>query len=343
MTFLGTNLQDFATLAIYIAVGLLLGMALDHLLRIRLLAAMRDRFWKGWPAVMDGLKRMPTWWLGLTGAALALERLSWSARAEMIIGKGLLVFAGITVTVAATRIAADLVRLYAQSSSDAAGSSTIFVNLTRIVVVLLGGLLILNALSISITPILTALGVGGLAVALALQDTLSNLFGGIQIVASKQVRPGDLLELDSGKTGYVEDITWRYTTLHTLGNNRVIVPNALLSKAVITNYALPDSQLSVIVGVGVAYGSDLDLVEQVTTQVAREAMAHYDADLTDFEPWVTFTAFGDSSINLNVGLRTRTPADQYSLRSEFIKRLNARYAAEGIEIPYPHRVVQTIS
>lgn len=333
MTLFGTRIQDFILLAAYVAAGLALGAALERLTAARLRAAARRRAWDGWDAIVRGLGHMPVWWMALAGGAAALERLAWSAHAETLIGKALLVCAGLTITIAATRIATGLVRVYAEAAEGAAASSTIFINLTRVVVVLLGALLVLNALNISITPILTALGVGGLAVALALQDTLSNLFGGIQIVASKQVRPGDLLELDSGKRGYVEDITWRYTALRTPSNNRVVVPNALLSKAVITNYSLPDAELAITVDVTVANGSDLALVERVTTEAARETMASVEPSIAGFEPSVRFKAFTAAGVTLGVGLRSAEPGGQYLLRSELIKRLQARYAAEGIEMP----------
>jgi small-conductance mechanosensitive channel len=112
--------------------------------------------------------------------------------------------------------------------------------LTKLFVYLIGSLIILQTLNISITPILTALGVGGLAVALALQDTLSNLFSGLQIIASKQVRPGDYVKLESGEEGYVTDITWRNTAIRALPNNMVIVPNSKLASTLVTNYYQPE-------------------------------------------------------------------------------------------------------
>ena len=115
----------------------------------------------------------------------------------------------------------------------------------------------LNGLGLSITPMLTALGVGGLAVALALQDTLANLFAGVYITIAGQIRVGDYLRLDSGQEGYVADIGWRSTRIRMLPNNLVLVPNAKLSQAIVTNYYLPDRELAVLVEVGVDYGSDL--------------------------------------------------------------------------------------
>ena len=109
---------------------------------------------------------------------------------------------------------------------------------------ILGGLILLNHFNVSITPILTALGVGGLAVALALQDTLSNLFGGFYVAVAGQVRLGDYIKLNTGEEGYVTDIGWRCTTLPGTANNMIIVPNAKLAQAIVTNYYLPEKRMA---------------------------------------------------------------------------------------------------
>ena len=129
----------------------------------------------------------------------------------------------LSVTVAAGRAAAGFVRLYADRRDNLLGSTSIFVNLARALVLVIGALVLLQSLGISITPILTALGVGGLAVALALQDTLSNLISGLHVAASQQIRPGDYIRLDSGDEGFVTDITWRNTTIRALPNNLIVV------------------------------------------------------------------------------------------------------------------------
>ena len=254
-------------------------------------------------------------------------------------GAALVVLAGITVTIAAMRIATEFVRGYAVAESGPLPSTSIFVNLTRIAIVLLGALLVLNALNISITPVLTALGVGGLAVALALQDTLGNLFAGLQLVASKQVRPGDYLLLESGQEGTVEDIAWRYTTMRTQANNLVVVPNAKLGQTIITNFQLPSQPLSIIVEFGVAYGSDLERSQAIAQDVAARVMAEMQPDITEWEPVVRFSGFGDSDVQAIAIMRVVDFGDQYALKSEFIKRLHARFAEEGIEFPFPQRVV----
>ncbi len=125
------------------------------------------------------------------------------------------------------------------SSASPASSSSIFKTLALIIVGLVGLLIVLDELGIAIAPIITALGVGGLAVALSLQDTLANLFAGLHILMSRNIRSGDYLRLASGEEGYVQDITWRNTTLRELSDNLVIVPNKKMTETILRNFSLP--------------------------------------------------------------------------------------------------------
>lgn len=237
------------------------------------------------------------------------------------------------------KIAGDLVS--ARTADAKLPSANLIPNLARTVVLIIGALMLLRALDIEITPILTALGVGGLAVGLALQDTLANLFAGIQILISKQVRVGDFVRLSSGEEGYVTDITWRYTTVRQLGNNNTIVPNSKLSAAVTSNFTMPEPEQSVVVQVGVSYDSDLEHVERVTIEVAREVQQRVDGAVRTHEPFTRYHTFADSSINFSVILRGTEYTSQYLMIHEFIKALHARYKKEGIEIPFPIRTVYT--
>src|SRR5206468_6100788 len=214
-------------------------------------------------------------------------------------------------TVAAARVIAGLVRTVTQSRSGVAGSATIFVNITRVLVLAIGFLVVLQTLGISITPLLTALGVGGLAVGLALQDTLANLFAGIHILLSRQVRPGDFVRLASGQEGYIQDVTWRYTTIRQLANNLTIVPNTQLASAVTANFSLPDPQQAVLLDVGVSYDSDLRKVEVVTVEVGREVMQQVEGGVRDFTPSIRYHTFGDSAIQFTVILRGQDYVSQY--------------------------------
>ena len=251
----------------------------------------------------------------------------------------ILVIIILSVTWLLTNIATGFLELYAGRFKDAIPQTTIFKNLTKIVIITIGFLIILQTLGISITPILTALGVGGLAVALALQDTLSNLFSGLHIILSKQVKTGDYIKLESGEEGYVVDITWRNTTIRMLANNIVIVPNSKLASIIITNFCLLEKEMSLLIQVGVSYDSDLKKVERVTIDVAREVMETITGGVTEFEPFIRYHTFDDSSINFTVILRAREFVNQYLVKHEFVKRLHERYKKEGIEIPFPIRTV----
>ncbi|HEX2385423.1 MAG TPA: mechanosensitive ion channel family protein [Candidatus Binatia bacterium] len=211
--------------------------------------------------------------------------------------------------------------------------------LTKIVMVAVGAMLLLDNLGISLTPILTTLGIGSLAVAIGLQDTLGNFFAGLYLKVDRPVDIGHYVKLQSGEEGYVERIGWRSTRIRMLPNNMVVVPNNKLVQDNITNYHLPDRELIVPVPVGVAYNSDLEKVERVTGEVAAEVMQTVDGGVRGFTPVMRYQSFGQSSIDLIVALRAREFTDSVLIKHEFIKRLHARYAKEGITLPYPTRTV----
>jgi len=156
---------------------------------------------------------------------------------------------------------------------------------------------------------------------------------------SRQVRAGDYIKLESGEEGYVTDITWRNTTIRMLANNIIVVPNSKLASIIVTNFCLHEKEMGVLVQVGVGYNSDLEEVERVTIEVAREVMTAIDGGVSEFEPFIRYHTFDDFSINFTVILRVREFVNQYLVKHEFVKRLHERYNREGIEIPFPIRTV----
>lgn len=156
-----------------------------------------------------------------------------------------------SVTLALANVSKKLIQVYSAKVQSAFPVTSLTQNISRIIIFAIGILIILNSLGISITPILATLGVGGLAVALALQDTLSNLFSGFHIAIARQIRVGDYVKLDSGEEGYIADINWRTTKIKMLPNNVALVPNEKLTKAIITNYYLPDKEMAVLINLGV--------------------------------------------------------------------------------------------
>ena len=203
----------------------------------------------------------------------------------------------------------------------------------------IGILIFLDSIGISITPILASLGVGSLAVALALQDTLANLFAGLYMIADKPIEPGHMIRLPGGEEGHVTKIGWRSTWIRQPPNSMLVIPNAKLAGGIIINYDLPQREIAVTVPIGVRYDSDLGSVESVTLDVARGVQRTVTGAVAEAEPVLRFLGFGDSSIQLSVTLRARDFTGMAEVRHEFVKRVQSRFRQEGIIIPYPVRTL----
>ncbi|MHB8994829.1 MAG: mechanosensitive ion channel family protein [Armatimonadota bacterium] len=212
--------------------------------------------------------------------------------------------------------------------------------ISAIAIVVVGVLTLAGQMGYKIPPLLTGLGIGGLAVALALQDTLANLFAGFYMMFDQPVHVGDYIQLKSGEEGFVQEIGWRNTRIRPWSNSDILIPNSVLSQTIFTNHYLPAQELSVVVECGVSYYSKLANVEQVTLEVATEVLARVEGSARAWEPRVYFHTFGDSNVEFRVVLRAQEFSAQYQLKSEFIKALHERFAAEGIEISFPMRKVE---
>jgi small-conductance mechanosensitive channel len=324
---------------VFIFAGYAVGKIFEHLVIKRLKALAKQSAWRADDILLESLGRTTTIWFLLGGFYGAVETMPLSADLAAFLRKALFIAFVASGTLLIARLGVNYVNLYAMQVRGILPSTTIFSNLTRALIYIIGVLVILQTLGISITPILTALGVGGLAVALALQDTLSNFFAGLQIIGSGQVKPGEFIRLESGEEGYVVDVTWRNTTIRQLPNNMVIIPNAHLASSRVTNFDRPDKEQAILVQVGVSYGSDLEKVERVTIDVARDIMQSVQGGIPEFQPFIRYHTFADFSINFTVIMRGREFVDQYLVKHEFVKRLHERYARESIEIPYPIRTV----
>ena len=209
----------------------------------------------------------------------------------------------------------------------------------KIIVYFVAFVLILDALGIQVTALVAAFGIGGLAIAFALQGTLSEFFAGIYIMSDRPVRVGDYVELESGRKGYVIDVGWRSTRIRELPNNIIVVPNSKLAGSIITNFYLPEQEMACLVQVGVAYNSDLEKVERVTIDVGKKVLKKITGGIPEFEPFIRYHTFSDFSINFTVILRVKEFVDKYLITHEFMKELHKRYKKEGIEIPFPIRTV----
>ncbi len=207
------------------------------------------------------------------------------------------------------------------------------------IILTLGFLVLLDTFGVSVTPILASLGIGSLAVALAIQPTLENFFSGIQLIIDKPIQIGQFIRLDSGEEGHVQWIGWRSTWIRLPDNNIVILPNKALVNSKIINYYYPDKEAIVKVTGGVHYNSDLDHVQKVAKEVAKEVLNEVPSGVKNFDPVVLFTQFGDYSIHFIVVLKVNEYTQGGLLCHELIKRLHTRFNKEGIVMPYPIQAV----
>lgn len=332
-------LNSHVLIILFSLVGLLVGYFLEKLILRTLHTYALKTTWKFDDVIIESLKGLISIWFMLIGHSIAANNFHVSDTFTNYSNKISFSLLILSFTFLATRI---LVRLFSFSTNDNENnlpSTSIILNIIRVIIFLIGFMLILQVFDISITPLLTALGVGGLAVALALQETLSNLFAGIQLIASKKIRNNDFVRLDSGFEGKVVDITWRNTIIKSFQNNMIIVPNSKLSSAIITNFSLPEDEIRVVVEIGVAYDSDLNHVEKVTIETARQLIASNNNCLKGTEPGFRFKAFGDSSIVLVVSVLANNYEDQFLVQHELIKLIHANYKLANIEIPFPMRTV----
>lgn len=331
--------HEIMILAVYIGSGLLAGIFL-HKVIMPLTAKLAAKT----SLKSDDLiiKTIRTWvipWALALGIYLGLKQVEMESRFYTWIENGLVIFYIFSATLIISRIVAGMIRIKSTDSDTVIPSSSIISNIVSVIIFCIGLLVILQSQGISVTPVLTALGVGGLAVALALQGTLSNLFAGLQIISSGNFNRGDFVKLSSGEDGFIEDITWRSTTIRAMSDHIIIVPNSKLADMIVTNYYLPLSEWSFVVEVGVDYDSDLDHVEKVTKEVIRETLHETEGGIKDFEPVVRFFAFGESSIKLKAILRVNDFLAQFAVKSAFIKKLQVRFKQEKINIPFPTRTL----
>lgn len=212
--------------------------------------------------------------------------------------------------------------------------------LTRLLFGVLGSMIVLDNLGVSLTAVWTILGVGSVAVALALQDTLSNFFAGMYLRVDRPVRLGDYVKLDSGEEGFVIQMGWRSTRIRTLPNNVVVVPNSKLTSAIVTNFSLPEPEMSLLIPVSVSYSSDPERVERILVEEATRAIGKLEGLRGEPAPFVRFIpGYGESSLDFTLICRANAFVDQYLVQHELRKRIFARFRQEGIEIPFPQRDV----
>jgi len=290
--------------------------------------------------IIKAFRTPSLYWCIAIGLYIGVAVSDIQAKYIFYLSKTIHVIVILSITVAAANLSEKIFSSFIQRSNLPIPATGLVYGVLKGVIFVLGFLIILSVLEISITPFITALGVGGLAVALALQDTLANLFAGIHILIEKTIRVGDFIRLETGQEGYVEDITWRTTRVKMLPNNIVVIPNSKLAQSIVTNYYLPEKRMSLSIPIGVSYSSDPEKVEKILVEEAKKAVGEIPGLIKDPEPFVRFIpGFGESSLDFTLICQVREFVDQYLVQHELRKRIFKRFKKEGIEIPFPQRTV----
>ncbi len=290
--------------------------------------------------ILNSFRIPSVYWCIAIGLYIGIAVSELSEKYVFYISKTIHIIIIFSITIAVANLSGRIFRNYVQKSELPIPTTGLAYGILKGTILVIGFLIILSVLGISITPLLTALGVGGLAVALALQDTLANLFAGIHILVEKSLRVGDFIRLETGQEGYVDDITWRTTRIRMLPNNMVVIPNSKLAQSIVTNYYLPEKRMSLLIPIGVSYSSDPEKVEKMLVEEAKMAVGDVPGLLGEPEPFVRFIpGFGESSLDFTLICQVKEFSDQYPVQHELRKRIFKRFRDEGIEIPFPHRTV----
>ena len=206
-------------------------------------------------------------------------------------------------------------------------------NLSKIVIIIASLMVVLSLWKVNITPLIASAGIAGAAVAFAAKDTIANFFGGISIFVDRPFTMGDYIVLDRGERGEVVAIGVRSTRIRTLDDILITVPNSIIANTKIINESAPTPKFRMRVSVSVAYGSDIGQIEKILIEVAK----CNENVLSEPQPGVWFTAFGDSSLNLELLCWAKSP----DLRGVLIHQLNSaiykRFDEARIKIPFPQR------
>ncbi|MFZ5481703.1 MAG: mechanosensitive ion channel family protein [Myxococcota bacterium] len=284
--------------------------------------------------------RMPSLFWCVAVALIVTVRTATIADAyREVASRGLTVLVILSVTLVVANVAGGAVTMLLRRNGGDTNVPGLGQTVIKSAVVLLGGTVLLNALGVEIAPIITALGVGGLAVALALQDTLTNFFAGIHILLERPFHIGHYIQLEDKREGHVFDIGWRTTRIKTLDDDVVVVPNSKIAGSTILNFHMPFPRSRVSVVVGVDYASDPARVRDVLQDELDRAAREVPLLLQEPAPAVLFEEMGEFALRFGLRFWIKDIATQPRALDAVNHRVFARLRAEGIKIPFPTRTL----
>ncbi|MBO6793672.1 MAG: mechanosensitive ion channel family protein [Balneolaceae bacterium] len=195
------------------------------------------------------------------------------------------------------------------------------------------------------TTMFAGAGVLAIAIGFASQQALANIIGGIFIVIFKPYKINDRIELRTTLSGVVEDINLRHTVIRNFLNQRIIIPNSVISNEILVNSNYEDDRITKWIEMGISYDSDIDLAKKIMKEeVAAHPLfidARTDEQKEKGEPLVhvRVISMGESSVNLRAWANAKDSADAFVLGCDLLESIKKRFDKEGIEIPFPHRTI----
>jgi len=291
--------------------------------------------------VVDSLKRRAITWTVLGTIFVQLEALPWRPRSITVAQNIVAAVLIMSVTLALVRLVSKLAAAHATTADAGVGGTTLVRYISTTLLILVGMVAVLALFGISVVPMFTALGVGGLAVALAFQDTLANVFSGVNLTLARQIRVGDYIELGELE-GFVADIGWRAITLRTMTGTQIFIPNKKLAESVMVNYSRSDTGMSVTLDFMVGHDEDPERIETVVLDEIARVTAETPGIRAEEPPVVRFKAFAESALEFKAYVAIRSFQDRFLLRHTLMKRLHRRFTAEQIAVPVPQRAVRMV-
>lgn len=279
------------------------------------------------------------------GLYYAVESLPLPDKAKLIASGAIFVVNVAILTNIAYRMADETLNWYVARVAERTGTPLnrqLVLLVEKLVSIFLGGtalIIILKHFNYDILSLVTALGIGSLAIGMAAKDTLANMISGFTLMIDRPFRIGDRIQLTGGQWGDVDDIGLRSTKIKTADNTLLVIPNSELCNTILVNMAYPDVRAKGRVNLGVAYGSDVEEVKRLLVEIAREISEV----LKEPAPEAFFVSFGDSALNMSLFFWVEDYTKVFPVTDTINSRIIKRFRESGIEIPYPTRTVLTKS
>jgi len=266
--------------------------------------------------------------LSLLALRVPAEIVVWWSRLNLAL-------AILVVAVLVARLVSGLIRYGGRNEPRLLSAARLGARVLNVAVYAVAFLVVLDTYGVSITPLVTSLGIAGLAVALALQDTLSNFFAGVWIQTGQSLQPGHYVRLESERLeGFVVEVGWRTTKIRQLANNIIVVPNSRLAQAIVIDYDLPEPRMGTSVQVAVAPGSDVRRVLEGMAEEARLAAKEFPGILEQPTPTAELKDFTDTGLLVSVGFYVARYTDQGPAQNAVRQRILDRFRRDGIQVAH---------